>query len=168
MFETTEHAQAGFLLSGDREMALFQIKVKGLSEIRAALRRLPGELSRKAVRGAAQKSLGLFRDEARRRAPKRTGALRRAITAAAYKGRGDDIEGRIYVSSRVLKIAKTQEQRRVFYAHLVEFGFTARDGTRVPGKGFMRAAFESKKDDVIDEFIQETRQRLAQAVRAAR
>lgn len=144
------------------------IRIEGVRDIQAALRRLPASVANKAVRGAVQKAVGLFRDEARRRAPKRTGALKRAITAATFGGKGKDIAGRVYVSRRLLKFARTQQSRKVFYAHLVEFGFTARDGSKVPGKGFMRAAYETQKGNALKVFSDETQKRLDAAIKSAR
>lgn len=146
---------------------MISVKIQGIDQLRAALKRLPLAMQRRMVTAASRESLNVLRDEARIRAPHKTYALRRAISSAAYKGRrSQDVEGRVYVKGRLL--SKKRGVEDVFYARFMEFGFTARDGSRVPGFGFMRGAFEVKARAAIDKFSDASRRRLTDSVNAAK
>lgn len=145
---------------------MIKIKLSGVEQLKAALRRLPEAMGRKTVSQAVSESLVVLRDEARLQAPEETGALKQSINYATVKGKdGKDVKGRVYVQRSRLK---KDQGRDVFYATFMEFGFMQRDGTRHPGFGFMRRAFETQAEKSVRTFEDASARRLKDAVTAAK
>lgn len=113
-------------------------KIRGAKELEAALKELGPKLATrggdKAVRAGAKPIV----KQAKMLVPRRTGELRRSITAVKQKSRG----GTFAATQTVLIGFKPPASRR---AHLTEFG-TARS----PAKPFMRPALDSTHEEAID------------------
>jgi len=135
------------------------VQIRGIEEIRAALRRLPEALSRKMLIKAARKALGEVRDETKLTAPVDTGALRQSIVSYAYKRKGsNDVGGNVGIRKQKSTPEGSTPGRKNprKYAHIVE-----RD------TGFMRRAFETSKEAAVSAFADESRGLLNDAVRDA-
>lgn len=150
--------------------SFIEFEVKGLREIEQALKRLPIELERKVLRRAVLAGAGVIRDEARRLAPVRTGALRQNIVARYHKRKNGLVRYDV-------GIRKGRKGMDAYYASMVEFGTSPHiirakkkkalgvDGrfgsvVRHPGasaRPFMRPAFDSKYNEAIDKVGQVVR-----------
>lgn len=87
----------------------FSLSVKGLREVRDALKKLPGECQRRVYRNAVRQSGAAIKEQIRMLAPVRTGTLRDSIKVTVTQNR--DTPGfTAWVSSSV------------FYAHMLEGG----------------------------------------------
>ncbi len=149
--------------------------VVGVKDLVDRLERMGIRLSGTAVRRALYQGAKVFRDDARQRAPFRTGALRKAIVAETEGFKVPGQKKRVHVARVTIarkaytigargtaKLAKPEPgQSRPYkkgqiyprnYAHLVEFGtaphgYATREGVH-PGsspKPFMRPALDSQR-----------------------
>lgn len=124
-----------------------KVRFEGAKELRRALRRLPEEISRRALKKGALAAAEVIRAEAARRAPRRTGALGRGILKQVDRKARDEVRVGIGWS------------KDVFYGQFVEFGHsivppgkTARKGGavgNVPAKPFLRPAMDEKADEAV-------------------
>ena len=112
-----------------------------------ALKRVPLKVRHNLERKAMRKSLAEVRKKARDAAPKRSGKLRKSITAKVSLKRNIGLlSGRIYVSRK----------HKVYYSHLVEWGTD-----KTPGHLFMSRVFEGEKDNIVRNFHRSIRTLLA-------
>lgn len=86
--------------------------VKGLSALTQQLHELPAKIEKNILRGGLRAAAKVIADEAKRRAPVRTGALRKSIRVATGFDRK---HGRVTATVRA-------GDDKAFYAHWVEFG----------------------------------------------
>lgn len=150
------------------------IEVKGLKELSIALRALPRELASKGggpLRSAIFQAAKVIRDEAIRRAPERTGNLKRNIVAARMRKTKQGTQGyfvevrrkkRKYAATkanvRTGKAGKSYDVREAYYGMMVELGTE-----KMPAQPFLRPAFESKKLEAVAKF----REAFAAAIQRA-
>jgi len=121
--------------------------VIGHAEVRATMEFMWKTASKAALRRGLYAGAALLRDEARRRVPIRTGALRRSIEAVTTKelgpdGKRDNPVGRVRISKKIFALTATKSggtRARLLkgaknitgrayprnYAHLVEYGTRA-------------------------------------------
>jgi len=112
----------------------------GNKAIERRLKKLPGNIQRNLSRKSMRKALALLRKDAKTRAPRRTGRLRKAIkTRVSLRGSGD-MTGRVFV--------KYKGKGAAPYAHLVEWGGI----NNVSPTRFMTITMEANKEKVIAEF----------------
>ena len=130
-------------------------KVEGMREVLAALEELPKRVRKNVVRRSLYAGATIVRDEARRRVPVRTGALKKTIIARTNKPKKsypDLFFGEVAIQSQAFNFGKKGRARKVKkdpmrtrkyyrgeiyprnYAHLVEFG-TAPHATGRGGMG---------------------------------
>lgn len=134
-----------------------KFEVHGLAELNRALDALPAAAQRAIYRRAMGQAMNVFRDEARARAPKVTGSLRKQIRSSR------DVKG-----GRVVGKVTSASPR----SHLVEFGTKAhmikarlRKALKFLGgfarhvnhpgarpKPFMRPAFDAKQREAVERF----------------
>ena len=143
------------------------MEVEGVETIAAALRDMRHDLARRHLAAAVRTGAEVIREEAQRRAPVRTGALR------------DDIKTR-----RVANPTDAPVEYRVangpetFYARFVEFGHAkvargqyrqyratlrarqAWQGGYVAPRPFMRPAFDTKREEAQRVIVRELKRRL--------
>lgn len=156
------------------------VKIEGLRELREALMKtVPEHMRGRVLQQALGAGARLVVTDARRRAPMKTGTLKRAIYATRNKRGSNQVREERVVTVRQGKRAGKKD---AFYWRWVEFGrgtVEAGRGTRVlgkPGKGFfgrqvravparpfLRPAFESQKVAAVDSI----RARLAKELDAA-
>lgn len=162
-------------------------EVRGLPELKKALKDLPGTVQRRGIRAGLNAASRLVRDKARATAPVRTGALKRNIQAKLGRIRGNSISA--YVGVEAGKVPEADESGRVkfktrrgvksrklsarerrgedpFYYKFQERGFTAvgrrkgGTGKKIPGKHFLRSALENNESDVVEAFTKASRERI--------
>jgi HK97 gp10 family phage protein len=145
-----------------------EITVEGLAALEQALTQLPEKIERNVIRGALRAGSKVFLQEARRRVPIKTGALRKSIRISVRRTR-----------SGLVAYTKAGD-KEAFYAQLVEFGTTAhfikpskakaldvggslREIVRHPGSGpkpYMRPAFDIGARPAVLAYAAYIRRRL--------
>jgi HK97 gp10 family phage protein len=148
------------------------VNVEGLDGLLDRLKALPKEVSGKNG-GPAKKALisgsKIIRDEARRRAPKETGLLSSNIIhyrAKLSSGKAELIKIGVrskkhtYANTRLNvrrgRVGETYESRgNAFYWYFFEFGTE-----KMQARPFLRPAFESKKDEALEEIAKNLRKQI--------
>ncbi|MGE0187647.1 MAG: HK97-gp10 family putative phage morphogenesis protein [Hyphomonadaceae bacterium] len=163
------------------------VEVRGLPELKKALKDLPGTSQRRGIRAGLNAASRLVRDKARVAAPVRTGVLKRNIQAKLGRIRGNSISayvgveagkvpeadgsGRVqFKTRRGVKSRKLSARERrgedPFYYKFQELGFTAvgrrkgGTGKKIPGKHFLRSAIENNSSDIVEAFTKSARERI--------
>lgn len=139
------------------------VEVHGLRELREALtRKIPAEMQGKVLQQALAAGARPIVAEARRRAPKREGILRRALTSFRMPEGSNGVREERGIRPRQGK--RFQKSRRdAFYWRFIEFGRAAVESTSgkslgtpkkgffgkrvkaVPAKPFLRPAFMARR-----------------------
>jgi len=90
---------------------------KGLRELQAAMNKLSGDMANKIARQATAAGARIVRDDARRRAPKLTGALRKGIVMKREKNTQLTEEFYVTISTREMKkyVEKSRDARRELF-----------------------------------------------------
>lgn len=152
-------------------MAVEDIKVAGLREIEAVLKRLPARLGEKVIRAALRAGAQVIRKDAQSKVPilkspkkgRKPGTVKKAITIKRSK---QDKFG-VYLGIKKLSksdIADFKDQYHgsklnpddPFYWFFLEFG-TA----KMPAKPFLRPAFEARKFEALRKFEEYCKKRIA-------
>lgn len=163
-------------------MATF-VRVEGLAEVTAALRALPPELASNRggpIRRSLARAAALIRDDAARRAPRRTGNLAiqvymfrdrnpRASTGAAERyiigvrsGQGQRTY-RVRTRGKFAGRSQRRFSRDAYYWRFVEFGTE-----KMTARPFLRPAFEANKEAAVTEFVDAMRTSVENATARAR
>jgi len=131
------------------------IKLHGLDELRRKLEKIPADIERKAMRKGARAAGLVIQEEAKARAPRRTGKLQKNINLVVRKRRDGRISALVGLGSDA------------FYGKFLERGHRhigrgkgrrakLRRGTiqgkRIPAKPFMEPAFDAKAEAALAEF----------------
>jgi HK97 gp10 family phage protein len=160
------------------------VKVEGLKELDAALAELPKTTGKNVMRSAARKALEPVISAARPLVPEDSGNLKKSlkITTRLSK-RQAAIMRREYKTEGKAAISMFAGPSALPHAHLIEFGTkpryqkkTGKFVGQVKAQPFLRPAWDSKKDDVLNIFkkemwtkIEKAAQRLARkAAKAAK
>lgn len=155
------------------------VEVRGLSDLLQAMEQLPREIVSKnggPLRSALAKAAKVIKDEAVKRAPSRTGLLKREIRTMRERNPGEAAEAyRVGVRRGKKAYADTKKNRQkgrarktyqvegnAYYWRFLEFG-TA----KMPAAPFLRPAFESKKDEALQRFRESLEKGVASAVKKA-
>jgi len=120
----------------------FSVNMSGMDELLAQLDRL-GEDASKALKEAVMKGAEVVREDASRRAPRRTGKLSQSIIIESAEVDPD------YIS---VKIGPNKE---AFYGTFVEKGTS-----KMHAKPFLRPAWDANKENVKKIISDELRRRL--------
>lgn len=138
------------------------IQVKGLKELSKKLENLPENLKKKAVRRSIAAGAKLIQKQAKANAPRRTGALRRAIAVRGMRSRRnkDLIRSGLFVrhgSARTKSALKKSEDP--YYWWFVENGYRAvgrshrkgrkTAGRKIPAKRYIGRAIDSNTGRAI-------------------
>ena len=129
-------------------MAETRVHVAGLRELQEKLRNLAPNLARNGLRAAVSAGAALIRNDARQRAPKRTGEMARDIQIKRERESTDfhalySVFVRSGKKSRLAGKGRNVD-RDSYYWRFVEFG-TA----KMAARPFMRPAFEAKKEEAV-------------------
>ncbi|MEY8174036.1 HK97-gp10 family putative phage morphogenesis protein [Burkholderia multivorans] len=112
------------------------VQILGLADLQADFLRLAKAQSTKALRRATVAGANVIRDEARARAPKKTGKLKRNIVTSALKQK--DSPGIATAGVRVRTKGKADSPNNAFYWRFVELGTQF-----MKAEPFMRPAFDA-------------------------
>lgn len=129
-------------------------RMRGLSELQAALRKLPENMQENALTRASVEGALVIQEEAQVLVPVDTGQLRNSIVVSrSYrdKGRSRRIRGAVVVG--IAGVGR-------FYAHLVEFGWS-----KVGPRSFMRAALSNKATEALRAMAREVGPEIGRAAR---
>jgi HK97 gp10 family phage protein len=162
-------------------------KISGLKELSAALRELGPDISRNALRSSVRSAAKKVIDEARRRVPKNTGQLSRAIYMKQLrKESGDDRQTFIVGVRQGPKVNRKTKQKDYsqdgYYGRYIEFGHFTRGQKKVartnigkiaqhkggslkwvPAQPFMSPAFDSRKEDSVRVIAETIARRIKRA-----
>ena len=125
-------------------MADFDVQIVGLKELDRALQELAWPAARRALRKGMRKGANVVRDEARAKAPKKTGNLKRKIRTRERREEGGDMRFAVEVP------------RSAFYGRFIEYGTS-----KMPARPFLRPAAENKTEAAVSAM----RDALAEAIR---
>jgi HK97 gp10 family phage protein len=112
------------------------VQIVGLADLQSDFQKLAKAQSAKALRRATVAGAKVIRDEARARAPKKSGKLRRNIVSAALRQK--DAPGLATAGVRVRSNGKADSPNNAFYWRFVELGTQFMKATP-----FMRPAFDA-------------------------
>jgi len=143
-------------------------QLQGFKELAENLKKLPQNVARKHLRGATSKGAALIRNKARELAPKDTGEMAKDIQIKRERTEGDHIASHsVFVrSGRKSRLSgkKRNVDKDSWYWFQQEFG-----NVKMPAQPFMRPAFESEKENAVDEIGAELDKRIQkEAADAAR
>lgn len=159
---------AGFSKVG-RSASAFKVKGRFLwfGNPVGKLERLKNSIQKRILLKATRKGTAIYRQFLKKApTPKRTGklggSLRRAMFAKAYRpkrtakaigvtGPKSKFQKEMGVRKRGKNKGKPIIHKPGKIMHLVERGFTTRNGRNIPGQGFMKQAFKSHWRKVRDE-----------------
>lgn len=127
------------------------MELEGFAELEAALKSLGERTQRKVVRQAVNRSLTPCLKAARANAPEESGLLKESL----------DKKVKTYVESQTVVglVGPDTETQGEFngekrwpakYAHLVENGHIGPNGEQVPAHPFLRPAFDSTEQTMLD------------------
>ena len=125
-------------------MKAMSIKIKGEKELRAKLKKLNID-SKKAIGKALMKSADIVVEEAKIRAPFKTGALKKAIA----RDEPEVTKGgfNINIGIKIGRLPFTKKD--AFYARFQELGTS-----KMSAHPYLRPALDSKKNSVIAKFME--------------
>lgn len=137
-------------------------RIEGMDELLSSIDRL-GKLPRKCVRGAARAGANVALKEARRRAPRRTGALRRGLKLREERSRSK--ARAIYQigpdpKKNHLFAREYGAGKRAYYPASLEFGWRTRNGRREPGRYYLRDALVATAPEVERIIVAEMTRRI--------
>ncbi|MCE9664521.1 HK97 gp10 family phage protein [Halomonas sp. M5N1S17] len=117
----------------------------GLGNLEDDLKMLTQAENDRVRRQGARAGAGVIRDEARRRAPRRSGKLSRNIQAVTVKvSEGNRSAAGVRVRSR----GKADDPSNAFYWRFIELGTS-----KMPPVPFIRPAFDAKEQEAGDAAI---------------
>ncbi|RQZ27313.1 hypothetical protein DIE14_12565 [Burkholderia sp. Bp9017] len=112
------------------------VQILGMADLQADFAKLAKAHSTKALRRATVAGAKVIRDQARARAPKKTGKLRRNIVAASLRQK--DAPGLATAGVRVRMKGKGDSPGNAFYWRFIELGTQ-----HMKAEPFMRPAFDA-------------------------
>lgn len=150
-----------------------EFKISGLKELQDKLDRLPRQAAKECIRTGLKAGAFLWEQDMQFRVRKHTGFLAQHI-AARITIRGDELAGVAAVGpektdypdrgggyrKKTIK-GRLRNVGRIAASHVAAF---LEFGTRkMPAQPFIRPAFEDRKQEVLDEFVIETKAALDRA-----
>jgi HK97 gp10 family phage protein len=115
------------------------VRIEGLEELQKKMTGLGPELSKKALGFAVAAGARVIRDEAKARAPVRTGTLQKSLYVKSIPELATPWERTYYIGARRGKRFR-KKGMDAWYFPMVEFGTVHNDATR-----FVEKAFESRR-----------------------
>ena len=124
-------------------MADFAVEIQGLAQLDRALQELAWPAARRALRKGMRKGANVVRDEARAKAPVKTGNLKRKIRTRERSEQDGNMRFAVEVP------------RSAFYGRFLEYGTS-----KMAAKPFLRPAAEGKTEAAVTAM----RDALAEAI----
>lgn len=149
-----------------------EVKVTGLAELGEALKSFSEKIGKRHLWRATYDAARVIEEEAIRRAPVRTGAMRDAI--AIFRRREKDPSTAHYAigvrkirykkaEKQVLRVLRGANQRAKVIGDAYYWRFNEFGTVRMPARPFLRPAYETRKDAALERF----RESLAAGVEKA-
>lgn len=143
-----------------------QMKITGSDELLATLRSVPRRVALKAARRGLSRWAELVANLAKQKVGRgRSGTLRDRIQwrlLKTKKGFSGAVVGIVNQPAYlILKNGKTKKINPVHYAHLIEKGWTMKNGKHVPASPFMRPATDESKTVGFEMLAEEVEQELS-------
>ncbi len=152
-----------------------ELKIEGLKELNKELKKLDAQMEKRIAKQAVRAGATVIAKEIRRRAPRKTGRLKKSIGMMVPKSARNQIRIDIGIRDR--------GKETPFYAHMIEFGTSGysvpkarkkdallADGKTVygrkadipprPARPFFRPAFDEKARDAFEAIKQKINQLL--------
>ena len=145
----------------------FYTKAGGISsnidteQLLKALKQLPINIQKNVMVGAIRAGANVVRDEARRLAPVDTGNLQKSIATIQNTSRNDRFS-MVKSNPNFISFSVTPSRGGKYdgwYAHFFEFGTS-----KMNARPFLRPAFESKADEVLQRTKEYIAERLPEEV----
>lgn len=126
-------------------MSEIKVTITGLKALEQKLRDEPKNVAKRTLRRAAKDASEIWENAISERAPAMTGFLRSQITMSSKAKGGDEGSLQVIVGP----------SKKAYYGIFQEFG------TRFQkANPFMRPAFESTKDEVLNTFVEDLKHEL--------
>ncbi|MEN4605996.1 HK97-gp10 family putative phage morphogenesis protein [Pantoea agglomerans] len=127
-----------------------KLDFSGLLDISGDLDALSKAENGRVLRNATRSAAAVIKDEAVRRAPKRTGQLAKNIVVLTQRTRNGDISSGVHIRGRNPRTGnsdnkmKTKDSRNAFYWRFVELGTS--DMAAIP---FIRPAYDARQEEAV-------------------
>lgn len=127
-----------------------KLDFSGLLDISGDLDALSKAENGRVLRNATRSAAAVIKDEAVRRAPRRTGKLAKNIVVLTQRTRNGDISSGVHIRGRNPRTGnsdnkmKTKDSRNAFYWRFVELG-TSEMGA-IP---FIRPAYDARQEEAV-------------------
>ena len=147
-------------VQGKRVSRFTDIETRGFNDVLARIRELPGKPMRRVLRKGIRAQAAVVRKAAKRKTPRRTGALRNAIGTKVVTTKKKQVVGIVgaRTGQRYIRTDdKGQKVNPVRYIHLVELGSRGKPGVGMLRNGAnstlgaQRAAFLNKAAPELDK-----------------
>lgn len=127
-----------------------KLDFSGLLDISGDLDALSKAENGRVLRNATRSAATVIKDEAVRRAPRRTGKLAKNIVVLTQRTRNGDISSGVHIRGRNPRTGnsdnkmKTKDSRNAFYWRFVELGTS--DMAAIP---FIRPAYDARQEEAV-------------------
>lgn len=127
-----------------------KLDFSGLLDISGDLDALSKAENGRVLRNATRSAAAVIKDEAVRRAPRRTGKLAKNIVVLTQRTRNGDISSGVHIRGRNPRTGnsdnkmKTKDSRNAFYWRFVELGTS--EMTAIP---FIRPAYDARQEEAV-------------------
>ncbi|PEI02640.1 hypothetical protein CRM79_05090 [Pantoea agglomerans] len=127
-----------------------KLDFSGLLDISGDLDALSKSENGRVLRNATRSAATVIKDEAVRRAPRRTGKLAKNIVVLTQRTRNGDISSGVHIRGRNPRTGnsdnkmKTKDSRNAFYWRFVELGTS--DMAAIP---FIRPAYDARQEEAV-------------------
>lgn len=127
-----------------------KLDFSGLLDISGDLDALSKAENSRVLRNATRSAAAVIKDEAVRRAPRRTGKLAKNIVVLTQRTRNGDISSGVHIRGRNPRTGnsdnkmKTKDSRNAFYWRFVELGTS--EMAAIP---FIRPAYDARQEEAV-------------------
>lgn len=127
-----------------------KLDFSGLLDISGDLDALSKAENGRVLRNATRSAAAVIKDEAVRRAPRRTGKLAKNIVVLTQRTRNGDISSGVHIRGRNPRTGnsdnkmKTKDSRNAFYWRFVELGTS--EMAAIP---FIRPAYDARQEEAV-------------------
>ncbi len=136
--------------AGSEDMIDTKLDFTGLMDLSDDLMALSKAENRKVMRDATRAAATVFQDEVIKRAPERTGKLKKNIVVMTQRTRNGDISSGVHIRGTNPRTGnsdnklKTKDSRNAFYWRFVELGTS--NMAPVP---FIRPAYDARQEEAV-------------------
>lgn len=137
----------------------------GLLDLSEDLKALSKAENRKVMRDATRAGATVFRDEVIKRAPQRTGRLKKNVVVMTQRARNGDISSGVHIRGTNPNTGnsdnklKTKDARNAFYWRFVELGTS-----NMPAAPFVRPAYDARQEEAVKAAFARANQAIDEAL----